>query len=91
MEALAGVSRSLPSLVRAAKLSRKAAKAGMSLPEGCAARPEDTAETIGAALFALAARAEAAGVDPEGALYAACESFIASKKDVSAKEKGVNS
>ncbi|NLB16573.1 MAG: MazG family protein [Clostridiales bacterium] len=84
-EELDDVSRTLPSLMRAAKLSRKADKAG-ELPktpgldryDGIA---EDELEfRIGEDLFTAAAAARRRGIEPEQALYEACERFIEAKK-----------
>jgi ATP diphosphatase len=76
--ALAEVPRALPALARAAKLQRRATRAGLDAqppapPES--ARPLDLA-SLGDALFALVARANAAGLDPEQALREANERFV---------------
>ena len=77
----------LPSLLRAAKLARRAVRAGNgSAPEDALAERVDRelagegAERLGDFLFALAARASARGVDPEAALRDACARFDARKK-----------
>jgi len=77
----------LPSLLRAAKLARRAVRAGIgSAAEDALAERVDRelagegAERLGDFLFALAARASARGVDPEAALRDACARFDARKK-----------
>lgn len=84
-EALDDASRTLPSLMRAAKLSRKADKAGKLPQKPELNRYDDIAEDeleykIGEDLFCAAAAARRRGVEPEQALYEACERFINSKK-----------
>jgi ATP diphosphatase len=64
------VPRALPALMQAAKLARRAERAGLSVAAGSADESE-----LGDALFALAARAAAKGLDPETALRDACERF----------------
>lgn len=80
-EELDGVSRALPALMRAAKLAGKAMKTGKYSPkyspEGCVGKDEGKLhELYGELLFELAASAKKHGVDPEQALYDACERFI---------------
>jgi len=76
-EALEGVSPALPALMRAAKLAKKANKAGMEFEDGFTQIPDAALEeTVGKKLFALAAAAELRGCDPETALERACEGFI---------------
>ena len=80
-EELDGVSRALPALMRAAKLAGKAMKTGKYSPkyspEGCEGKDEGKLhELYGELLFELAASAKKHGVDPEQALYDACERFI---------------
>lgn len=84
-EALDDVSRTLPSLMRAAKLSRKADKAGELPKTPGLDRYDGIAEDelkfrIGEDLFAAAAAARRRGIEPEQALYEACERFIEAKK-----------
>ena len=70
----------LPALTRAAKLQRRAARAGCE--------PPTTADdSVGGRLFALVREANSAGVDPERALRAAAERFRSAVK--AAKEGGV--
>lgn len=77
----------LPALSRAAKLARRATRAGVGdfAPDPIAERADaelagaDT-ERFGDFLFALAARASARGIDPEAALRAACARFETLKK-----------
>lgn len=86
---LDGVAHSLPALMRAAKLGRRAAAVGFDwsdlagvadkvreeLAEVEAAAPVDRAEEIGDLLFAVANLARRADVDPEDALRQACRKF----------------
>ena len=83
-EALDDVSRTLPSLMRAAKLSHKAVKAGKAEDnpaiERYAALPEnERAQAIARDLFEIAGAARELGIEPEQALYDECERFIISK------------
>ena len=84
--ALGSVPFGQPALSLAAQLQRRAERAGVpveltELPAGPAAGPggdgrePDGVSEIGAALFALVARARAAGVDPELELRAAARSY----------------
>lgn len=80
-EELSGVSRALPALMRAAKLAGKAIKAGEYTPAGsdidtATADADKLAELYGDMLFEIAASAKKHGIDPEQALYNACERFI---------------
>jgi ATP diphosphatase len=70
------VPRALPALLQAAKLARRAERAGIpgALPE---APESDRAHTLANQLFALARSAAISGIDPEAALRAACERFRA--------------
>lgn len=77
-----GVPRALPGLLRAAKLARRAARGGaLAAPADPLAARADAAlaaggaERLGEFLFALAARADARGVDAEDALREACARF----------------
>jgi MazG family protein len=92
-EELSGVSRALPSLMRAAKLAGKAMKAGAYAPgdeigddlsDIDAGDAEALSEIIGARLFELAAAAKKHGVDPEQALYNACDKFISEMQGTNA-------
>jgi MazG family protein len=76
-EPLDGVPLALPALVRAAKLQRRAARAGLAavLPEVSDKKLD--AEALGEELFALVVRANRDGVDPEEALRAATARFVA--------------
>jgi MazG family protein len=76
-DAFEEVPRALPALARAAKLQRRAARAGRG-----AALPEPPGEKLDAAalgerLFALVALANREGLDPEQALREANERFLA--------------
>lgn len=78
-EELEGVSRALPALMRAAKLAGKAMKAGKFAPDEAKADtsdPDKLSEYYGDMLFAIAASAKKHGIDPEQALYQACEKFV---------------
>jgi tetrapyrrole methylase family protein/MazG family protein len=91
---LAAVARSLPALMRADKLVKKAAKADTAsfggaetwnrLSRGaaelpqCSARGEDAEKSVGEFLFSAVAAARLLGVDPERALERACDDFAAS-------------
>ncbi len=87
------VTESLPALWRAEKLQKKAEKAGlapMSGPEIASAlrAAADKAERgcldgdgVGSLLFAAVAAARKSGIDPEAALHAACEAYIATCRD----------
>ena len=63
-----GVPLGQPGLALAAKLASRARTAGLEVPL-------PAAEGIGYELLALAARAEAEGVDPEAALRAAARAY----------------
>lgn len=72
----------LPALLRAAKLAKRATRAGVGdgsddpIAALADAELRDTgAERLGDFLFAVAARASARGIDPEAALRAACARF----------------
>lgn len=80
-----GIPRTLPALLKTAKMQKRAAPLGFSAREGEArARLTDalageaTRESLGEALFWLVALARARGVDPEGALSSHLEEFRAS-------------
>lgn len=78
-EELDGVSRALPSLMRAAKLSSKASKAGCEEADGRYSADMEcyiSESQIGDALFSLAARARKLNIDPEKALFDSCERLI---------------
>lgn len=88
-EAFDGVSRALPSLIRSAKLAKRAHKAGIPVPSApydfekdISALPEEEREQyIGRALFALADAAKNAGINAEQALYNTCEDFVNEQKN----------
>ena len=87
--ALAGVALGLPSLARAEKLQRRAARVGFDWPDPAgprakvdeelaeidAAPPERIAEEVGDLLFSVANWARHLGVDPEAALRSANAKF----------------
>jgi NTP pyrophosphatase (non-canonical NTP hydrolase) len=63
---LDGIAPSQPALALAGKILSRARRAGLPVPEPAAAATD--AESLGAALFALVAAADAAGLDAEAAL-----------------------
>ena len=67
-ESLTSVSRTLPSLMRAAKIAKKTKKGGYAKP---------LEEVVGDLLFDIAALCNENGIDPEKALYDACDRRIA--------------
>lgn len=90
--ALASVARSLPGLIRAEKIQKKAAKVGFDWDDASGALDKvaeeldevrqaiagsgDTEEEVGDLLFAAANAARKAKVDPERALEKTCDKFI---------------
>jgi tetrapyrrole methylase family protein/MazG family protein len=86
-EELDAVARSLPALWRAEKLQKKAVKAGetsggsaallLAEAQDALLRDSDKNAAVGELLFAAVAYARAYGVDPEDALNARCEAFLA--------------
>jgi MazG family protein len=76
---LDAVPLALPALARAAKLQRRAERAGIALALPEAEQGLDGA-TLGERLFALVALANRAGLDPEQALRDANERFVARAK-----------
>ena len=86
-EVLQSVCRALPALWRAEKLQKKAAQAGVPVPDQALAQiqaaaaslqtqPAASADAIGQLLFAAVAISRQAGVDPEAALNQTCDNFI---------------
>lgn len=80
-EALEGVSKALPALMLASKLSGKAVKYGAELPDARLHRydgvpDEELERRVGDELFDIAASANSRGVEAEQALYNACVRFI---------------
>ncbi|MFN7174461.1 MAG: nucleoside triphosphate pyrophosphohydrolase [Thermaurantiacus tibetensis] len=90
--ALDGVAKALPALLRADKLSRRAARTGFDWPDAegakaklleemaeleAAADPAARAEEAGDLLFAAVNWLRKLGVEPEAALRAACDKFEA--------------
>jgi MazG family protein len=80
-----GIPRSLPALLKTAKMQKRAAALGFRAGEPEArARLDDaladavTRESLGVALFWLVALARARGIDPEGALASHLDEFRAS-------------
>ncbi|MHB8670169.1 MAG: MazG family protein [Acidimicrobiales bacterium] len=69
-----GIPASLPALLLAQKVQRKAASLGIDLPGPPSGAP-DTPEELGAALFALVGRARIAGIDAEEALRTTARAF----------------
>lgn len=83
---LSSVAKSLPALWRAEKLIRKAEKAGAGDPLPAmeqlrraldAYGESESAENLGELLFAAVRAGISSGIDPEMALTARCEAFIA--------------
>jgi len=74
---LDAVPRALPALMQAAKLARRAERAGLigAADSGEPGAADEAA--LGDALFALAERGARGGLDPEAALRGACERFRA--------------
>jgi MazG family protein len=73
---LSDVPLALPALARAAKLQRRAARAGLATAEGEAPDALD-ATALGERLFELVSLANQSGLDPEQALRDANERFVA--------------
>mgnify|MGYP004678619645 CR=1 FL=1 len=73
-DTLTAVARSLPALMRAEKVQKKAGKAGYAVEY------HDPDNEIGEKLFALVHEARAQGVDPERALERATDAFIENVK-----------
>ncbi len=89
---LESIPRSLPALSRAQKLIEKSARAGRVWPNtsenlaSCAATVQalytgTSDESVGEALFALAAVARDAGIDPEGALRRATHRHFSAQEE----------
>ncbi len=74
---LDAVPRALPALMQAAKLARRAERAGRLEPAGRAVLPDLGEAAVGDALFDLARGAALRGIDPEVVLREACERFRA--------------
>lgn len=70
---LDSVAKSLPALLRAGKLIKKAKKAGIDVNDNI---KNDVVYDIGARLFSVASEAVSDDIDPEQALYNYCEKFI---------------
>jgi ATP diphosphatase len=77
VDALDAVPRALPALMQAAKLARRAERAGLPGAVDGKAPGEADEAALGDALFDLARRAARSGLDPEAALRASCERFRA--------------
>jgi ATP diphosphatase len=74
---LDAVPRALPALMQAAKLARRAERAGLTEAADASGSADPDEAALGDALFALAQRASRQGLDPETALRGACERFRA--------------
>lgn len=83
-EALDGVSRSLPSLMRAEKISSKLNKYGHGFATEddiiSASSSLKTEEDIGKLLYLVTSYAKSKGIDPEKALYDECDRIISNEK-----------
>ena len=79
-EALDGVSRSLPSLMRAEKISSKLNKYGHGFATEIDIKSSSanlqTEEDIGKLLYLVTSYAKSKGIDPEKALYDECDKII---------------
>jgi XTP/dITP diphosphohydrolase len=73
--ALDGVPFGQPALALAAQLQRRAERAGVPADLAVFGAPGETPSELGAELFALVARARAAGLDPELELRAAARAY----------------
>ena len=85
-EVLDSVSHSLPSLIRADKLTSKAGKIGLAVPENSLINAleineDEKEEFIGNLLFAVVSLAKSLGVDSEKALADACDTLVLSASD----------
>lgn len=76
-EELDAVAHTLPSLMRAAKLSSKCQKLGLGIELPA---PENPGEELAYQLFELAKKAREMGLDPEKLLADRCDKLIESKK-----------
>ena len=76
VDELDSVPRALPALLQAAKLARRADRAGR-IARKAEPRADTEDEAVGDELFALARRATSRGIEPEAALREACERFRA--------------
>ena len=80
-EALDGVAKTLPALMRAGKLAKKAIKGGLYSLEECSLSDEELADM----LFVLAGQAQMRGKSAEELLDRRCAAFI---REMELKEKG---
>ena len=73
-EELSGISRALPSLMRASKIAHKRTKRGQVYDCPWESVPtEEAKKQIGEALFAICAAADKLDIDPEEALFRVCD------------------
>ncbi len=81
-EVLESVAKTLPSLMRAAKLAKKAEKAGLYSQEDIYfdTSEDDIKDKAGKQLFEIAASLNKHGIEPEQLLYDYCEKFVNSVK-----------
>jgi tetrapyrrole methylase family protein/MazG family protein len=70
-ESIDQIAKTLPALIYAEKVQKKAAKSGLEIT------PEANSDDIGDRLFEIVAEARAKGIDPEKALMDATNRFIA--------------
>ncbi len=77
-EAVKDVPRALPALMRAQKIAKRAAKAGLytQSDELCGMNPEEAEKALGERLFSLCGAAEKAGISAEEALTGKSDRFL---------------
>lgn len=80
-ESIDQIAKTLPALIYAEKVQKKAAKAGVEIKTDC------KSDDIGDRLFEIVAEARAKGIDPEKALMDATNRFIAEFNQAEKAEK----
>ena len=83
VEALESVAKTLPSLLRAGKLARKAEKASLFSQDDIYSEmnEDEIRDQAGKQLFAIAGSLKKHGIEPEQLLYDYCEKFVNSQKN----------